>query len=63
MDCDPRPHADGLDVAKPTRAVSRATKKKKSCSHGVVLSDDEFALLLNYLDREDSITWDPNSGV
>jgi hypothetical protein len=38
--------------------ISRAIKKKRS--QGVVLSDDEFAALYDFLDREHTITWDPD---
>jgi hypothetical protein len=45
-------------MPKPTTAPSRATKKKRS--QGVVLSDEEFALLFDYLDREHTLVFDPD---
>jgi hypothetical protein len=48
-----------MTAPNPTTAPSRAIKKKKH-SQGVILTDEEFARLFEYLDREHTITWDPD---
>jgi hypothetical protein len=50
----PATTAGGSDVAK-----TRGKSARSTTVEGITLSCDEFALLYQYLDREHTITWDP----